>query len=264
VVVRLNAPNLADNTTRFRTLSVGSAPNARALAIGLPATWQAFYYDQQITAATPTHRRTAGGRAAWTLAGAAKNSETFGFESEAAIQHGAVGAKEIRAWFWTAEVTTQWRAVRGAPSLALGLEEASGDANATDNTLGAFNTLYSAAHGHGGYADVFGRANARETHLISTWDPVRRLNLRGAWYRYDRLRLSDGVYNKQNVLLRAALGATARHAGDEVDLTTNVIATRHLKFVAGYSWILPGAFLRQTTGGAHDSRWGFLGSTFTF
>lgn len=261
--VRLASHDISDTTTRFRVLSVGSAPGAKAFK-ALPATWQAYWYEQVVSVATPTRRLTSGGRAAWTFGSTAKSGQSFGFESEGAVQRGATGAKALRGWFWTTEATTQWRGVHGAPTLVVGLEEASGDRDAKDTRLEAFNALYAAAHAHGGYADVFGRANARETHVISTWDPVRKVNLRGAWHRYDRLRLEDGVYNKQNTLLRAASGSLARHAGDEIDLTATLNATRHLKVIAGHAWVLPGAFLRDTPGGAHQERWGFVGTTFTF
>jgi hypothetical protein len=189
VVVRLDQPNLADSATRFRVLSFGSAPGAKALASGLPNAWQVYRYDQKITAATAAHRLTTGARAQWTFGGAHPSSSTYSLESEGAVQRGSVGTRLIRAWFWIAEVQKQWRAAHGVPSVVFGVEEASGDRNSTDAEAQAFNMLYTAAHSHGGYADVFGRANALEKHVITTWDPFKRVTLRGAWYRYDRLTL---------------------------------------------------------------------------
>ncbi len=262
--VRLAKHDISDTTTRFRVLSVGSAPGAKAAFKALPATWQAYWYEQVIAVATPTRRLTSGARTAWTFGSTSKTGQSYGLESEGAVQRGATGAKALHAWFWTTEASTQWRSALGAPTLVVGLEEASGDRDAKDTRIESFNTLYGGAHAHGGYADVFGRTNARETHVISTWDPIRKVNLRGAWHRYDRLRLEDGVYNKQNTLLRSASGSRARHAGDEIDLTATLNATRHLKVMAGHAWVLPGAFLRDTPGGAHPERWGFVGTTFTF
>ena len=262
--VRLAKHDIGDTTTRFRVLSVGSASGAKAAFKALPATWQAYWYEQVISVATPTRRLTSGARAAWTVGSVSKTGQSYGFESEGAVQRGATGAKALHAWFWTTEASTQWRGSRGAPTLVVGLEEASGDRDANDARLEAFNTLYGGAHAHGGYADVFGRTNARQTHVISTWDPLRKMNLRGAWHRYDRLRLEDGVYNKQNTLLRPASGSRERHAGDEIDLTATLSATRHLKVIAGHAWVLPGAFLRDTPGGARSERWGFIGTAFTF
>ncbi len=263
VVVRLAQGNIGDTTTQLRVLALGNAAGAKPAARGLPAVWQAYVYEQQIDVATPTRRITSGGRVAWTL-GAANASRSYTLEAEGARQSGSTGARQLRAWFWTAEAQLQWRRVRGTPTVALGLEEASGDGDSKDARLEAFNTLYAAAHQHGGFADVFGRTNARETHVISTWDPIRKLSLRGAWHRFDRLRLDDGVYNKQNAIMRAASGSRARHAGDEVDLTGTFNATRHLRLIAGHAWVAPGAFMRTTPGGARTERWGFVGTTFTF
>jgi hypothetical protein len=264
VQVRVRLSDLADSTTRFRGISFGSAPGATVRTPVLPATWQLYHYDQRIEGTTPTQRRTTGLRSVWSYSGTAPTSTRYGFETEAALQRGTNGTRDIRAWFITTEVQLQWRGVHGAPSLSAGIEEASGDHDPRDARAEAFNALYAAAHAHGGYADVFGRTNARQSFFIGTWDATRRLALRVAAYRYDRLLLSDGIYTKQNTLLRAASGSRARHAGDEVDLTGTYTVTRHLKVIAGHAWVAPGAFLRETPGGALHERWGFVGTTFTF
>lgn len=264
VVVRQAAPNLADSTTRFRAVTLGSAPGVKPARHVLPSAWQLYHYDQRVTASTGVHRQTTGGRLAWTFGSAARDGTGYGFETETAMQRGAVGQREIRAWFVTTETSAQWRGVHGSPTLAFGLEAASGDDNPTDGTVRSFNGLYGAAHQHGGYADIIGRANAREAHLVSTWEPSRHLSLRGGLYRYDRLSLKDGVYTKQNTLLRAAGTSRARHAGDELDLTGTMPVTRHLKVIAGHAWIEPGEFMRRSAGGARSARWGYLGTTYTF
>ncbi len=264
MIIRLSDANRPDSTTRVRAVVLGSAPGFKPPSHLLPNVWQAYRIDQRITSSLRTHRTTSGGRVQWNLGGATPRSQTYGIETEAALQRGTSGSRALRAWFWTSEVSTQFKGVHGAPSVAVGLEAASGETLPSDETIESFNTLYPAAHAHGGYADVFGRANARLAQVISTWDPFRRLNLRGAFYHYDRLRLSDGVYTKQNTLLRAAGTASDRHAGDELDLTAVAALSRHLKVIAGHAWIEPGAFLRRSTGGARSSRWGFVGSTYTF
>ena len=264
VVVRIDAANRSDTSTRLVGAGVGSAPGAKALARGLPATWQVYRYEQHIAAASVTHRITTGGRALWSLPAASATAPVLSVELEGAVQRGRSGVRALEAWFAVAEVQAQWRAVRGAPSLALGTDLASGDANGADSVATAFNMLYTAAHAHGGYADVIGRANARETRLVGTWSPWGPLSARAAWHRFDRLTLADGAYTKQNTVLRAASGSTARHVADEFDLTLQYSATRHLRVIAGHAWVLPGAFLEQTPGGALAERWAFIGTTLTF
>ena len=264
VIVRQSQPNRADSTTRFRTLSFGSSTSAAPLARGVPATWQGYWYEQEVrTPTTLTRRLTTGGRAQWQL-GTSASPRGYTVDVEGGSQQGHVSARTADAWFWVAEGQLTWRTVDGAPTIAIGVEEASGEHAATPARAEAFYTLYPAAHGHGGYADVIGRANVRELHAISTWDPTKALQLRGALYRFDRLRTDDGIYTKQNTLFRAASGSTDRHAADEVDLTGIWKATRHVRVTFGGGIVAPGAFLKNTPGGAHTEHWGFAGTSFTF
>ncbi|WP_411279163.1 alginate export family protein [Gemmatimonas sp.] len=264
MIVRLDRGNRADSTARLRTLSLGSAPGARPLARGLPTQWNGYWYEQTIrTPSSLTRRLTTGARTVWQLGTPSASRIVTSMEFEGALQHGHAGTRELQAWFWVVETQLQWRRVRGMPSLALGLEEASSDRTATPGNE-AFAVLYPAAHQHGGFADVIGRPNVAELHAISSWDPTPSLSLRGAWYRFDRRQLDDGVYNKQNGLFRAASGSSARHVADEVDLTAAWKATAHLRVLIGGATVLPGAFLSTTPGGAHVEHWGYVGTTFAF
>lgn len=264
VVVRQHDANRADSAQRFRVLSLGSAAGVGPVARGLPATWQGYWILQTVqAAAVATRRTTIGGRTMWQW-GAPQASRRYALELEGGIQRGPSGTRDIQAWYRVAEASVQWPSQRGAPSLALGIEDASGDNPYTPQTAEMFTALYPAAHAHGGYADVIGRANVREWHAIGTWDPARALALRWAWYRFDRLRLDDGIYNKQNVLFRAAAGSKQRHAADEVDVTGTWRASRHWRVIAGAAVVLPGPFMTETPGGAGTERWGFVGTAFTF
>ncbi len=268
IVVRLKLPNLADSTQRFRTLSVGSSAAAKPLARGLPALWQAYWYEQRVrpvnAPASHAYRLTSGGRVQWQWGTAKSSTVSRSLEFEGARQFGTVGTSHISAGFWIAETQWQWKRTHGAPSVAIGVEEASSERRDTPGTLEVFSVLYPAAHQHGGYADVIGRPNVREVHAISQWQPHTSVDLRGAWYHFDRLRLDDGVYTKQNTVFRAAGTSQARHVAEEVDLTGTWRATRHLRVIFGGAVVLPGAFLRETLATTETERWGFLGTTYVF
>lgn len=264
VTVRQSRGNRADSTARFRVLSLGNSSGATPFVKGLPAVWQGYWIEQVIqTSSTRTRRLSSGGRTMWTW-GKKPAARSYSFEMEGTVQQGHTGARALDGWFWIAESQVQWKGSRGAPSLAIGIEEASGEKASTTNTQEAFASLYPAAHAHGGYADVIGRTNARELHLIGTWDPVKPINLRGAWYRFDRLRTDDGIWTKQNTLFRAASGSRDRHAADEFDLTGTWKTSRHWRVIAGAAIVLPGPFLKNTPGSAQTERWGFVGTSFTF
>ena len=267
MIVRQSATNRPDSTARLHTLSLGSAPGARALAPGLPATWQGYWYEQRIrsTPTAPLTRRiTSGGRVQWQWGSKADAPHGRTLEFEGAHQSGRAGTKVIDGWFWIGEGQWQWKRLPGKPALAVGVEEASGERPGTSGRIEAFAVLYPAAHAHGGYADVIGRPNVRELHAIGTWDPFASLNLRGAAYRFDRRRLDDGIYTKQNSVFRAAGNSRQRHAADEFDLTGTWKATTHWRLIFGGALVVPGAFLRETPGSARTERWGFVGTTFSF
>lgn len=264
VIMRQELPNRGDSTSRFRTLSLGGNTNASSHHSGMPSVWQAYWYQQTIDLpAVRTKRNTTGARSLWQTSSTTA-PRRYGIEFEGALQNGSVGPTDVDAWFWVVESTIQWRHARGAPSLALGIEEASGNRASTTATNEAFNTLYSAAHSHGGIADVIGRTNARELHALGSWSPVKLVELRGGWYRFDRLQTDDGIYTKGNTLFRAANGSEERHAADEWDLSATWKATRHVRVIAGGAIVVPGTFLKTTAGGANTEHWGFLGTTFTF
>jgi hypothetical protein len=265
VLVRQQQPNRADSTQRFRTLSLGNAPGAKPVAAGLPAQWQAYWYEQTIrpTTGVRSYRLTAGGRVQWSWGGA-KAPLVKSFEVEAAAQRGTVGVRTIQAHFWVAEGQLQWKRLHGTPSLAVGVEQASGENPHSATTLEAFNVLYPAAHAHGGYADVIGRTNTRELHSVSSWDPLRPLNLRLALYRFDRVRLDDAAYTKQNTVFRAAGMNERRHIADELDLTGTYKVGAHWRAVFGGGVVAPGAFLNETATAARTERWGFTGVTVVF
>ncbi|WP_145979201.1 alginate export family protein [Gemmatimonas phototrophica] len=268
IIVRLRKPNVADSTQRFRTLSIGSSAGARPLARGLPSLWQSYWYEQSVRPASGlanrAYRLTSGGRVQWQWRTAKTHAVSHSLEFEGARQFGTVGTRDIQAGFWVAEAQWQFKRVLGAPTLALGVEEASSERPGTSNTLEVFSVMYPAAHQHGGYADVIGRPNVRELHAISQWNPHPALDLRGALYWFDRLRLDDGVYTKQNTLFRAAGTSRARHVAEEIDVTGTWRATTHLRVIFGGALVLPGAFLRETLADTQTERWGFVGTTFVF
>lgn len=260
MIVRQLRGNRPDSAARMQSVVLGNATGAARLAWGAPAVWQLGWHSQRILTATSNVRRiTTGARAQWQWGAKTLRS----FEIEGATQRGHNNDRSLDGWFWVAEAQQQWKRARGTPSLAVGIEEASGERRTTTGTAEAFSNLYPAAHAHGGYADVFGRTNLREWHAIATWLPVRSVDLRLALYRFDRLRLDDGVWTKQNSVLRAAGTSQERHVADEVDLTGSWKASRHLRVIFGGALVPPGAFLR-TTGPSRTERWVFTGTTFTF
>jgi hypothetical protein len=264
VTMRQTLGNRADSTTRFRTVSIGNAAGAKSWRTGLPAIWQGYWYEQVIELpSVRTRRTTTGARTMWQTA-STQSPRRYTLEFEGALQRGTSGATDLDAWFWVVESAVQWRRVRGAPTLTIGVEEASGNRANTASRNEAFNVLYPAAHAHGGTADVIGRQNVRELHMFGAWSPLKPLDLRGGLYRFDRLRTDDGVYNKGNGILRAANGSNARHVANEIDYAATWKASRHWRVIGGGAMVLPGDFLKSATPTSSTMHWGYVGTAFTF
>ncbi|HYD52096.1 MAG TPA: alginate export family protein [Gemmatimonadaceae bacterium] len=260
VLVRSSAGNRADSLTRFHGLLL----SGKARASGR---WQGYLLlleqdSTRFAGRSGSHRRTTAGlRAEGGLP--AVGGLAFAWEGEGALQRGTLAEAPVRAWFWTGELTARAPRVAWRPSLAAGVDVASGDTDPTDRRAGTFHQLFPSAHTHGGYADVIGRQNARELRLVATAGPVAPLALRAAVHRFDRQATTDAAYAKSGAALRSGASG-ARHLGTETDLTATWQMGRHLRLLAGYAHYAPGRYLHETTGGAHPIDWGFVGTTLTF
>ncbi len=264
MVVRADARNTPDTTTRFHALQLSSSTAFAAPTAWIPAQWTLYHYQLDVQGTRSQRRLTFGGRSVWKRALPGAGSPQLTVEGEGAIQRGTVGAETLRAWFAVAETQVQWRRAWSAPAVLIATDWASGDRSRNDGRTEAFHSLVPAAHAHGGYADVVGRPNVREMRIVATADPFGRAALRAAYHRFDRRELTDGVYNKQNALWRAAGNSDARHVADEIDLTSSFKVTRELRVIAGYAWVLPGEFLKEQSTPHTTMRWGFVGTSYTF
>lgn len=185
-------------------------------------------------------------------------------ELEGALQRGSLGARDVRAWFGVAELTARPAALPWRTSLVLGLEAASGDADARDAVAGTFHQLLPSAHSHGGAMDVIGRQNSRELRAAVAATPVKPVSLRVAAHRFDRLAATDAAYGKGGTALRPIGTSGSRALGTEYDLLATWQAARGLRVLGGYGHFAPGRYLRETAAATRAADWGFVGTTFTF
>ncbi len=270
VRVRTSAPDRADASShlRFAMLSYAAPPPSPKSAP--PATrersrwrlagWQAYAMDAESQSGA-ARRVTAGGRS-WFDRRAATTD--WSVELEAAAQRGDVGARDLRAWFAVAEGSVTWRGRRWTPSFSAGVDVASGTSAADSATrAGTFAPPYATAHGTNGIADVFGRGNLFERRVGLGARPSAQIQLALTARRFARVRTDDGVYSKQNTLLRGVGGSDARWIADEVDLTAQWSPRSRLRLLGGGAWVGAGDFIRET-GSAAPVRWAFASVTVLF
>ena len=172
---------------------------------------------------------------------------------EMALQRGALGAEDVKAWAGHWQVRESLPGP-GAVKLTGEYNFASGDDNPADGVRGTFDQLYPTPHDKTGLADQIGWKNIHHSRAGVEITPFRGLPVAANYHSWWRASGRDAVYNVGNaVIAAAAAGAPARHIGQELDLQVARALTPQLQFAAGYAHIVPGAFLEQTTPGASYS-----------
>jgi hypothetical protein len=168
------------------------------------------------------------------------------------------GTQDIGAWMLGARLgyATQLAAL---PRVGLGLDVLSGDADPTDGTYGAFNTLYATNHKFYGTIDLFldPAARTRERGLV---DGIA--SLRVALPRDLALDIDGHAFWLQEQFATS----TDRMLGWELDLTLPVSLGTGQSLLLGYSLFRNGAAAPLVGLGQDGSswHWAFIQATFAF
>jgi hypothetical protein len=175
------------------------------------------------------------------------------YNIEMAAQTGSLGPDDIRAWagHWQMRRTLhRKRALRAIGEYNF----ASGDSNPTDGTRGTFDQLYPTGHDKYGLSDQVGWKNLR--HVRGGGEVLARkgLVLSGSYHSWWLADRHDALYNAGGVALaRVPGGAASSHVGQELDAQAVFSVSPQVQVAGGYSYVFPGAFLKEATPGAHYS-----------
>ena len=198
----------------------------------------------------------AGNERRFTLGGRFySNPRPFDVDVEAAYQFGefesALGDGDISAFFVAVEGGYTQPDAPFAPRLFAGGTYASGDDDPADEDLGTFNQLYPLAHAYLGYADVVGRQNVIDLYagvdlnlLAGERRFAKKLALQPTVHGLWRASDDDSIYTIGGGVGRG--GGDARYVGTELDLLLNWQIDRHFSSYAGFSYVIPGAFIEET------------------
>jgi len=184
------------------------------------------------------------------LRAAGRLPSNFDYDAQIAAQRGSLGDESIRAWAGHGLLGYTLASTALTPRLFAEYNQASGDANPTDNRKGTFDQLYPTGHDKYGLTDLVGWQNMK--HLRSGLDLSISKNW-GATARYSSYWLADAhdaLYNGGGaVLARSATGVAGTYVGQEVDLIASGKIRPGLGFSAGVGRFAPGTFLKNTTPG---------------
>lgn len=163
---------------------------------------------------------------------------------EAMLQRGSFGRETIRAWSIATETAyTANGPMR--PRFRLRANAASGDRDPGDRRLGTFNAMFPKGKYFGELSPI-GPRNIINIHPGIDADLGAGVTVELAAVAYWRFSRGDGLYDVPGQLIRAAGGASARHIGNQAELSLGWQATPILTLSASASVFQPGDFIRQT------------------
>jgi len=172
------------------------------------------------------------------------------YDAQLVGQHGSLGDETIRAWAAHALLGYTAAQTPLMPRVWAEYNQATGDANPTDNRKETFDQLYPTGHDKYGLTDLVGWQNMR--HVRGGVD-VAFSKAWSATARYNHYWLDDphdALYNGGGAsLARSPTGVAGTNVGEEVDLVTSGRLRPGFGLSAGIGHFMPGSFLKTTTPG---------------
>jgi hypothetical protein len=173
-------------------------------------------------------------------------TESWDYNYELVFQWGRFGPGNIRAWTIASDTGFRTESFKLRPRLGLKADVASGDQDATDQTLGTFNALFP----KGAYfsdADLLGPYNLMDLHPSVELNLTQSLKLTTDADFFWRQTIHDGIYGIPGNLLESGGGTAARYIGCHTSAQLEWNINRHVSVTAMYLHLFPGDFLRQVT-----------------
>jgi len=149
------------------------------------------------------------------------------------------------------------------PRIAVEYNFASGDRNPSDSRHGTFDDLYPAGFNKYGISDPIAWRNIRYP-AAGLEVPVTKRWAAYAGYRFFRLvSTKDGLYPGGDQYLVRNPAATSSNVGSHVLVSAAYTHSPHWRLYAGYGYVFPGAFLRQS-GYLTAIRTAYLQTSFSY
>jgi hypothetical protein len=201
----------------------------------------------------PEQRHTIGLK--WTRA---RSQVTWNYDG--LIQWGTFAGASIQAWAFATETAFQVSSAGWRPRVSVRADVASGDRDAKDPALQAFNPLFP-GNSYSGAVGLLGPTNLTDFTPAVTLQPARTLTLGFEAPSYWRTTLDDGVYATDlRLLLRPETGE-GRYVGTNPGILVVWQATRHLQVQGVVTRFVAGRFLDDTF---LESGFGFYSGTMLY
>ena len=171
------------------------------------------------------------------------------WDFEAAMQLGRNGSDDIVAGMATAGIGYHFAGVAWNPTVWAYYDYASGDGSPNSGLRQTFNPQFPFGHLYLGWTDLVGRQNVHDVNAHLYLYPAHWLTV---WTQYHYLQLAranDALYNPAGVAYRRdPTGNAGRQVGHEVDVVANAHISKRGDVMLGYSQLIGGSFLKNTSG----------------
>ena len=179
-----------------------------------------------------------------------KLPSNFDYDMQVAAQNGKLADESIRAWagHWLVGFTVAGASL--TPRIFGEYNQASGDANPTDNKKGTFDQLYPTGHDKYGLTDLVGWQNMKHVRGGLDFAIAKGWSATARYSHYWLADAHDALYNGGGaVLARSATGTAGTYVGREIDVITSATLRPDIGLSAGVGYFVPGSFLKNTTPG---------------
>ena len=168
------------------------------------------------------------------------------------------------AWAGHGVVGKTLSGVPAAPRLFGEYNYASGDADQTDGTRGTFDQLYPTGHDKLGLSDQVGWKNIHNARAGVEFRPSSKWLVAGSYHSWWLASPTDALYSASGALVaRSTAGTAGSHVGQEIDAQVSFAYSPQLQIGGGYSHLVPGEFLKNTTPG-HSYKSPYVMVTYVF
>lgn len=150
------------------------------------------------------------------------------------------------------------------PNIELQYTYGSGDKNPSDGKNNTFDGIFGGADSKlYGWMNMFFWKNLTEYRVNFTLNPEEDFSLRAEYHYFTLSEAKDAWYFPGNAQRRDKKGKSGTELGHEIDFSTKKKLFTFLEVQAGYSFFIPGEFVKNT-GDSPFADWYFLEATFYF
>ncbi len=181
-----------------------------------------------------------------------------------ALQRGDYGNRSQSAWAALAEISRRFGAVRGAPSVHLGFETASGGGSTGERKT--FFNLLPTNHKFYGSLDYSAFSNLRDLYAEVRWAASAKLSLTATIHDFGLVDRSDAWYGGSGAFSERELGYAARRPasgrfessalGQELDLSAQWSLPSKLGLRLDAGWFFGGSAAGEILRQSKDGAWG--------